>query len=332
MNKACVIAAYFGVLPDLFSGWLNSIEYNKDIDFLLVTDCAINNYRIPSNLKTVYMTLEEMRSLIKDKLGVVNPALSDAYKCCDYKPVYGIVFEDFVKGYQFVGHCDLDMIFGNVNGFITEEIWDKYDKILPLGHLAFYRNTKEVLNYYKLKGRVYADYKKTFSSDKICVFDEEVGINSIYRENNLGLYDEYIMADISERNKRLKLTNMSLNKNSKLNNYDYQVFYFENGRIYRAFIDENDKIGIDEFIYLHAKKRRILCDWLKNNRKVESFIILSDRIIEKDFQEFTREDIIKYSEFISKKYDVKERVRYNIKDLLKRGKKKWKRIKRRLLQ
>lgn len=334
MNKVCVIAAYFGLLPDLFPGWINSIEYNKDIDFLLVTDCTLGDYMIPSNMKIIHMTLEDMRNLIKDKLELANPVLSEAYKCCDYKPVYGIIFEDYVRGYQFVGHCDLDMIFGSVNDFITEEIWDKYDKILPLGHLSFYRNTKEVLNYYKLEGRVYADYKEAFSNERICVFDEEVGINSIYRDNNLKLYGEYIMADISERNKRLKLTQMSLNKNSDLRNYDYQVFYFEKGRIYRAFIDENGQIGRDEFVYLHAKKRGILCECLKSNdnEKVDSFIFLSDRIVKKEFENFTKEDIIKYSEFISEKYDIKECARYNRRDLLRRGMKKWKRIKKRLLQ
>ena len=334
MNKACVIAAYFGKLPDLFPAWITSIEYNKDIDFLLVTDCTFTEYKIPVNLNVVSMTLDGMRNLIKDKLGLDNPALSEPYKCCDYKPVYGIIFQDYVKEYEFVGHCDLDIIFGRINGFISEEIWDNFDKILPLGHLSFYRNTKEVLDYYKLEGKVYADYKKAFSSDEICVFDEEAGINSIYRENNLRLYDKYIMADISERNKRLKLTQMSIRKNDKYQNYNYQVFSFEKGGIYRNFIDAQGRIGKDEFVYLHAKKRQIICDILNSygNEAIDSFIILSDRIIRKDFEAFTKDRIMEYSEFISEKHDIKERDRYNRKDLLKRGKKKWKRIKKRLLR
>ena len=39
--KVCVIGVYFGKLPEYFNLWLKSCEYNKDIDFLIVSD---NNF------------------------------------------------------------------------------------------------------------------------------------------------------------------------------------------------------------------------------------------------------------------------------------------------
>ena len=42
---------------------------------------------------------------------------------CDYKVAYGEMFQDYIKEYDFWGHCDMDMIFGEEN-FINEIIWN----------------------------------------------------------------------------------------------------------------------------------------------------------------------------------------------------------------
>ena len=277
MKKACIIAAYFGEFPELFPGWLMSVKYNTELDFLLVTDQKVEGESLPSNLKVIKMSLLEMRNLAAKELKIENLVLDRPYKCCDFKPVYGLIFKDYVGEYEFVGNCDLDMVFGDLSKYLTDDIWNNYDKILPLGHLAFYRNTKEVLEYYKLKADVFADYMKSFTEEQICVFDEEAGINNIYRQNGLRLYDKYLMADISEKNRRLKLTQLSLSKNEEFVNYNYQIFYYENGKIMRSYIDKDGNIGQDEFIYLHAKKRRFNVDGI-NNIQNNSFYFLSDRI------------------------------------------------------
>lgn len=330
MNKACIIAAYFGKFPELFSGWLISIKHNTDFDFLLVTDQVVERKNLPSNLRVVNMTLVKMKEMAKQKLGINEIVLETPYKCCDYKPVYGIIFQDYIKEYEFVGNCDLDMIFGDLKEFITDDIWGNYHKILPLGHLAFYKNVREVLDYYKLEGKVFADYKKAFTTNENCVFDEEVGINSIYRCNKLPIYDKYIMADISERNHRMKLTSMSIEKNTDFRNYDYQIFVYKNGKIIRYFIDEKDCIRRDEFVYLHAKNRRFMVNNIAEDEK--SFYILSDRLDKMGDEEISKEIIKKYSGFISEEFEKKELQRYNTKELFKRGIRKCKRVVRRLLQ
>lgn len=329
MNKACIISAYFGEFPNIFAGWLISVKHNTDFDFLLVTDQDVELEVAPSNLRVVNMSLSQMRELARKKLGIGELVLNTPYKCCDYKPVYGIIFEDYLRGYEFVGNCDLDMIFGDLGYFITEDIWNNYDKILPLGHLAFYRNTREVLEYYKLEGKVYADYKKAFTTEEICVFDEEVGINNIYRDNGLRLYDKYIMADISERNFRMKLTKMSIDKNKDYRNYNYQIFVYDKGKIFRYYIDDEGMMGRDEFVYLHAKKRNILADKLEME---ESFYILSDSLKAKGNVEITEEIIKNYCGFVSLEYEKKELKKHNTKVRIKSGVRKCKRVVKRLLQ
>lgn len=331
MKKACIIAAYFGEFPELFPGWLMSVKYNTELDFLLVTDQKVEGKSLPSNLKVIKMSLLEMRNLAAKELKIENLVLDRPYKCCDFKPVYGLIFKDYVVEYEFVGNCDLDMVFGDLSKYLTDDIWNNYDKILPLGHLAFYRNTKEVLEYYKLKADVFADYMKSFTEEQICVFDEEAGINNIYRQNGLRLYDKYLMADISEKNSRLKLTQLSLSKNEEFVNYNYQIFYYENGKIMRSYIDKDGNIGQDEFIYLHAKKRHFNVDGI-NNIQNNSFYFLSDRIECKEEKEINKEIIMKYSEYVSERYDRMEMIRYNTKNLFRKGKIKCKKTMKRWLQ
>ena len=46
--------------------------------------------------------------------------------------------------YDFWGYCDIDLIFGNIRKFITDDILDKYDKILSRGHFTLFRNKDSI--------------------------------------------------------------------------------------------------------------------------------------------------------------------------------------------
>ena len=244
----CIVGVYFGELPEYINLWLKSCSYNPDIDFLIFSDNKIDN--LPSNVKRIPMTLQEMKKLADEKLKL-DTALYKPYKCCDFKVVYGIIFEDYLSGYDFWGHCDFDLIFGDIRGFITEDILNEYDKILPLGHLSLYRNTEEVNNRYKLPGSVYnykaVDYKTVFGNEEIYGFDEWSGIYRIYSFNNFKMYKKPVYADISSSYKRFKLA-------FSLNNYNKQLFYWQNGKVFRVYY-KHKKCFKDEYIYIHFKKR-----------------------------------------------------------------------------
>ena len=45
----------------------------------------------------------------------------------EYKPAFGVVFEDFLTGYSHWGYCDLDMVLGNLPFFIEAEELTNYD-------------------------------------------------------------------------------------------------------------------------------------------------------------------------------------------------------------
>ena len=50
------------------------------------------------------------------------------------------MFADELAGYDFWGHCDLDVVFGRVRDHLPAEAFEA-DKVLVQGNFALYRNT-----------------------------------------------------------------------------------------------------------------------------------------------------------------------------------------------
>lgn len=302
-NKKCIVCVYFGNVPNYYDLWLKSVHYNKDYDFVLVTDSIVPMSE--KNLTVINMELTSFEKLARKKLSM-KLSISYSYKLCDFKPVYGIILQDYLADYEYWGYCDLDIILGDLNKFITQEMLEKYDKIFPLGHFAIYRNTPEVNNRYKLKGSIFGDYEEVFNKNKIYVFDEGYGINNIYKENGFPIYDEYVMADIASRHKRLKLT-----RNSKMVNYIHQMFYWDNGKIFRAFVDEEGNLSAEEFAYIHIKRRRMEpCEF--DVDKVNAFAILPSSFKEKSQGLPKVEDIYELNPYQSFMYERFEDITYRM--------------------
>lgn len=302
MNSRVIIGVYFGKLPSSIRLFLKSCSYNKKIDYIFFTDQKLDN--VPANVTIIKMTLNEMSILASKKLNIENICLKKPYKCCDFKPAYGVIFEDYIKNYQFWGYCDFDLIFGNIDGVINKDVWDKYDRILPLGHLSFYRNTKEVNTRYKKEGSKVGSYLKVFTTDKSYVFDESGGITSIYKKNNFASFEERVFADISIIYKRFRLA-------LKDKNYAHQVFYWENGHIYRAYIDTRErKICKDEFAYIHFKRRKRMIVFVKNIEECNSFFITYAGFFPKKVGLPTAKEIRQYNKYRGRLFETLECLKY----------------------
>lgn len=304
-NKLVVIGCYFGKLPDYFDLWLKSCENNKTVDFIVFTDGLVPNW-YPNNVKFTSITLIDMKKQFEKKLGY-TVALDSAYKVCDLRPAYGYLFEDYIKGYDFWGHCDFDIIWGNIREYVTEEMLNSFDKIFNLGHLSFYRNNKELNNAYKLDGGAFL-YKEVFQNSEHYAFDEISGINLILKKNNFEIYETNLCANMTKANYRMRLV-----ESTSIKNYNQQVFYWENGKIHRAYIYE-EKVYIDEFIYLHFQWKSPK-NTITNIDELKSFYILSDRFKEKQLGIPTKDIIIELSNFTSAEYEKKEKNKYIIKQI-----------------
>nr|WP_152600425.1 DUF6625 family protein [Bifidobacterium callitrichos] len=213
------------------------------------------------------MTLSDFKRRAEQKLGF-KICLSNPYKLCDYKPSYGFLFEDLIKGYKYWGHCDCDLIFGNLDKILTPILDLNYDKIFAAGHLTLYKNTRENNRRFmnELDGRVV--YREAFTTDKIYVFDENVtcsmnpyrlNVHHIFQNNHANIFEQDLSFNVSTKYERLIREY-----------YDPQLqrFIDEKGRISRIFFSQrgikrftwdkyNSCIHTDDYIYIHLQSRKM---------------------------------------------------------------------------
>lgn len=167
-----IIICYIGKLPWYTNYFLHSCKFNPDIDVYIITDDKDFEAEIPENVHFVYKTLNEINKLATEKLGFETQIIS-GYKLCDFKPVYGLLFSELIEKYDFWGHGDLDVIYGDIRKFMTEEVLQEYDVIAVrddylTGYFQLFRNNEKI----RILFMESKDYKKVLSDKKHYCFDE----------------------------------------------------------------------------------------------------------------------------------------------------------------
>jgi hypothetical protein len=141
-----LVIPYFGKWPEWIDIFFDSCTRNTTIDFIFYTDCEIKS-GFSKNLKFISTSFLDYCDFVSNKLNIQFTPPS-AYKICDLKPFYGFLHEDILKDYNFYGFGDLDLFFGNIRSFYTDDILNKYDVISThddriAGHLTLFRNNEE---------------------------------------------------------------------------------------------------------------------------------------------------------------------------------------------
>lgn len=312
MYRLITISCYFGQLPDYFPIFLHSLERNPTVDFLLVTDCEV--VCPPPNVRVFRCAFDEVKERISSV--VEFPIVLDRpYKLCDFRPVWPLAFRDLIEGYDFWGHCDMDMIFGDIRSFLPDEVLATHDRIYQFGHLCYYRNTDEVTQRYRLDGG--ADYRTVFTSPESFAFDEFAGMGNIYSKYRFPAYRSRDCVDVTYRRVRFTRTDFHVPPEElPTNNYRHQVFYWEDGKVFRAYLKDG-QICQDEFNYIHLSGRKMPRNGVDEN--CESFYITSSGFWPKTGT-VTKADIQRYEPYHPllefgrslhcKRKDVKEMLSY----------------------
>lgn len=171
-HSIALMVSWYGPYPWYFPYFVHTVSFSPTVDFIIVTDNTEEIPNKPDNLKIVYHTMAELKENFSYKLGFsVN--IDSPYKLCDFKPAYGFLFQDIINSYDFWGHIDLDIVFGDVRGFMTEEILQNHDVItcrhdFTAGCFTLYRNT-DYCNTLFTKSNA---YQTVFSTPKNYWFDE----------------------------------------------------------------------------------------------------------------------------------------------------------------
>lgn len=257
-NDRCIfIIPYFGELPNYFRFFLNTCRFNKNYNWLVFTDDS-TQYDYPDNVKCINISFKDFAKLVQDKFDF-KISLNSPYKLCDFKPAYGYICEDYISGYKYWGHCDVDLIFGSLDTLLSRLLDQDYDKIFCLGHLVLYKNdnANNRLFMSEMDGKYW--YKESFSTPEITIFDEtygnDININTIFLKNNRKVYQNDLSANFVTNRNGFVLTTYDYNTKKYVTDPDYLFFTWENGYIFGI---KNYNVYIKkEFLYMHLQERKM---------------------------------------------------------------------------
>lgn len=280
MCSICLIVPYFGQFPNYFNLFLQSCAANTTISWIIVTDNE-EDYDYPANVKRVSMTFSQMQTLVQEKFDF-PVALHEPYKLCDYKVAYGYLFEEELRGYDFWGYCDVDVLFGDLRGFLTQDILDTYDKLGHLGHLTLFRNTKENNRMFMSAIDGQERYKEVFSTPYICVFDEwrYPSINHIFLDNHCRVFFWNFVADIYPNDSYFRTVRFDVQNRRQVFDKRNCLVRWEKGRVFLMW-KSNGQWREEECLYVHLQKRKMRCAGVGNEN---CFYIVPDRFLNGDMR------------------------------------------------
>jgi hypothetical protein len=169
-NKIAFIIPYFGSLPKFFKLFTSSVT-GKSFEVLFFSDLAKPN-NLPENVKWIPLSFTEAKDKFNEKIGV-EVLLNNTYKLCDLKPTLGLVFNEYIKNYEFWGSIDIDLVVGDFEKFITPEILKDIDfysgvKAYVSGSMFIVRNNDYCNNLFRKS----KDYVLALASEQYLGFDE----------------------------------------------------------------------------------------------------------------------------------------------------------------
>lgn len=171
-KSIAVLVCFLGKLPWYFNYFIHSCKYNTTVDFYIITDDRNWSSELPVNVRMIYKDMNDINQIATKKLGF-KTNIKEGYKMCDFKPAYGILFSDLIEGYDFWGHADLDVIFGDIRYFITDDVLENHELInvrhdFLAGYFLLFRNNRKMNTLFMQSN----DYQKVLSSEVHYCFDE----------------------------------------------------------------------------------------------------------------------------------------------------------------
>lgn len=152
MHSITFLIPYFGKFPEWTPLYFETVRRNESINFVFYTDCDTTPYAHIPNVKFHKMTFAEYvdRAI---QIAKIDFQPANAYKLCDLRPLYPVIHYEDIQNSDFYGWTDMDILYGDIRSFYTEEILSNYDvissqEVRVSGHMALFRNTPKYRNTY----------------------------------------------------------------------------------------------------------------------------------------------------------------------------------------
>lgn len=273
-KKICVLVVYYGKFPPSIVMWADSAKYQKGIDFLFITDQKQPSYL--KDFKWINISFSDLVDQIIDTLEI-DVQIKSPYKLCDFRPAYGLIFNNYLSGYDYWGYCDLDLIWGDLNLTLNTGLNTSPDLLYSRGHLSLYRNCEEINSLFKTKllvNKGITDYQEVFMQPENCCFDETYGIFKIFRLKNKTVYHNQNFIDIKANSIKFLPSNIK--------KHPIQFFIYHKGNIYNFYKKNWWFFSVEyeksEYSYIHFQKRKI--NFMEFKKTNSFYLIRSKSIIE----------------------------------------------------
>jgi hypothetical protein len=142
-----IINTYFGQPPAWLPAFLRSCQANPDVRWLIYADFGAPG-PTPPNVTFRPLALRQFNERASAAIGApVSIEQANLRKVCDFKPIYGLMFADDLQGADFWAYSDLDVVWGDIRRFVTDDLLNAHIIVSPRqrklgGHGTFVRNVE----------------------------------------------------------------------------------------------------------------------------------------------------------------------------------------------
>ena len=122
--RAALVNCHFGKLPSWLPYFIKSASTVKCADFYIMTDDNIDSYNSFckdhgfDNVIFKAFSVEQLETIVSEKTSTIYK-LPEVRKICDWKTAYNFLFTDTLITYKYWGHCDLDIIMGDLDSYLS---------------------------------------------------------------------------------------------------------------------------------------------------------------------------------------------------------------------
>lgn len=307
MKSIVIIFPYFGTLPVQYKMWRASALQNPSVDFMFFTDA---NVQAEKNIIVHKMHFCDFQKIAQNAFDFPI-TLDRPYKLCEYKQTYGLILQDYIKGYDFWGFGDLDLVYGDIRAFITDDVLE-HKFLLGWGHLTLLRNDEDANTYFMKEVEGYQNYRDAFTTRKITFFDEYgyKGCSDKWRDCRPDdCWLEWPFDNVSK-------PKQSYHFNSHTRGWQQVIFEHIGNKLYMLRFN-NGKLEKKESLYAHFQHRDFMKDRVKD---YNHFLVTPRAIIDypKHFVDFQLRYLCRKRTIMTKYYQWKDLI------IWKLGKRKYK--------
>lgn len=301
MKTIVVIFPYFGKLPVQYQMWRASALRNPSVDFMFFTNADVEPAK---NIIVHKMQFCDFQQIVQKAFDI--PIILDRpYKLCEYKQAYGYILQDYIKGYDFWGFGDLDLVYGDIRVFLTDSVLE-HKFLLGWGHLTLLHNDEDTNTYFMKEISGYQNYQDAFTTSKITFFDEYGFYGCSDKWRDCRPEDCWLEWPFDNASKPKE----SYHFNSMTRGWQQVIFEHIDSKLYMLRFNSG-KLEKKESLYAHFQHRGFMKDEVKD---YNHFLVTPKAIIDypRHFVNLRLRWLCRNRSLMTKYYQWKDRIMWKL--------------------